>query len=185
MVAVLIDSITYNAYASVDTADDYINAAFGDNADSWRALSDDDTKARLLVTATRTLDRQKWKGTKTDADQALDWPRKETGITGVTNNTVPQDIVDASIEMAVALLGGSDLQNVQTTEQKVQSLKAGSVSLTYFRGADGVSHRFPQIIHELVAPYLAGASASLSSSSATGTGGKSVTNDDFGFTEGL
>lgn len=182
MVAILIGSTSYDSYASVDTADDYLNAA--SHGATWRALSDNDDKARYLVTATRLLDRQYWKGTKTSSSQALDWPRSNTGIDGVTDSVIPTDIINASIELALALLDGSEVQNEQTTEQKIQNLKAGSVSLTFFRGADGTPTRFPQIVQELLRDYLAGPGANLTSV-ATGVSGETISNDDYGYTEGI
>lgn len=182
MVQVLIDSMTYNSYATVETADDYLDAAF--HADAWRALTDSDKKAMALVTATRTLDRQRWKGEKTDEDQPLAWPRTGTGVEGVEDDVIPQNIIDACIEMALALVQGSDFQDVQNTSQKIQTMKAGSVSLTFFRGADGTPVRFPQIIQELLRDYLEGLSSSLGTSS-SGTDGKTISNNDYGYSNPL
>lgn len=175
-------------YASVETADTYLEAAY--HADNWRSL-DDDSKGRALITATRTLDRQIWLGSKTDEDQALDWPRKNTGVNGVVDNEIPIDIVNASIELALSITQGSNVQNVQSTESNIQSLRAGSAAITYFRGGSngGVATRFPQIVWELVKPYISGGmgsrSAALSPSQATGTSKTTVTDRDFGFTQGL
>lgn len=43
-----------NSYATVEAADDYLDMIYG--ADEWATLDDDD-KARLLITATKMIDR--------------------------------------------------------------------------------------------------------------------------------
>jgi hypothetical protein len=173
----------FEVYADVADADAYLDAALHGQAD-WDAL-DDDAKARALVTATRTLDRQAWRGEKTDPAQALAWPRTGTGVAGVEDNAVPQGVVDASIELALALAQGSEVQNEQNTGQKLQSIKAGSVALTYFRGADGVPVRFPLIVQELIRAYLAGAGLSIAMKATGVLGTPSASVDDFGHTEGI
>jgi len=156
----------YDSYADADDADSYLAASVHAGT-TWSGASAA-SKGQALVTATRILDRQKWGsayGTK-----ALRF--------------AVQDIIDASVEMALALLEGSDLQSEQSTAQKLQTIKAGSVSLTYFRGAEGSAHRFPTIVHELLRDYLAGADLGLAGV-ATGVSGISSTEDDFGHTRGL
>lgn len=156
---------TFVVYADLDVANAYFAGAI--HAANWSAATDT-TKSQALVTATRILDRQKWiaaYGTQT--------------LRGVV-----QAIQDASAEMALALVDGSDLQTEQTTGQKLQSIKAGSVSLSYFRGAEGRPHRFPVIVHELLRDYLAGADLSISMV-ATGVDAVSSTEDDFGHVEGI
>lgn len=175
-------------YAGVETADAYLDGAY--HADSWRNL-DDDAKGRALVTATRTLDRQNWLGDKTDDTQALDWPRMNTGIPGVVDNAIPLDIVNASIELALSLTQGSNVQNVQSGDSNIQNLRAGSASITYFRGGSngGAPTRFPQIVWELVKPYITGAAGAFSrvaaSTVATGTDKTTVTDNPFDFSQGL
>jgi len=174
---IAVDGIDYDVYATIEDADAYLGAAY--HADSWRALTDDDVKGMLLVTATRTLGRQTWLGSKTVSTQPLAWPRSETGVTGVTDTVVPEDIINASIELALAILDGSTVQDDQNTAQKIQTLKAGSVGLTYFREAEGKPLRFPLIVWELVKKYL-GSAIMIVGASSSGTDGVSVTDTDFG-----
>lgn len=174
----------YTVYANQETADAYLEAA--QHAATWRAsTTTDDDKARALVTATRLLDRQRWKGDKTDSSQAHAWPRSNTGVTGVVDNQIPEAVTNACIELALALLDGSDVQSEQTTEQKLQSIRAGSVSLTYFRGAEGPPRRFPLIVHELLRDYLAGAGVDTLGMKVTGASAESRTGQDFGIVRGL
>jgi hypothetical protein len=180
----------HEVYAGVDTADAYLNAAI--HGQSWFAL-EDNVKGQALVTATRTLDRQVWKGEVAESSplQALDWPRINTGVPGVVDNEIPEDIIAAAIELALSLSQGSGVQTEGNTSQKIQSLKAGSVAITYFGGVAVTSTtRFPQIIDELVQPYLlAGGAAGVNTVSAGGvafgTDGESMTHQDFGLIDGM
>ncbi len=174
----------YDTYATVQQADEYLAASV--TADSWRAITDADVKARYLVSATRLLDTQPWAGSKTDPDQPLAWPRSNTGVDGVEDDVVPADIVNASIELAAALVDNVDIATQQSTAQGIQSLRAGSAAITFFRGANGVPARFPNNIMELIRKYLEGySSLALGGVGTTGTGNKTVTENDFGYSEPL
>lgn len=179
--SVQIGSTSYASYASVEQADAYLAAAI--HATNWWTATDD-TKARALVSASRMLDRQDWLGDKTDPDQVLAWPRSNTGVDGVEDDVIPEPIVSAAIELALALVDGATVQTDANTSQKIQSISAGSVSISYFRGAEGVARRFPLIIHELVRDYLSG-SAGLAigtGSIAFGVDGESSLENDYGLT---
>ena len=169
--ATIVRDASYTVYADVGTADIYLEAAT--HAATWRAASDDD-KERALITATRILDRQLW----------------ATGYTTFADRAVVANIVDASCEMALALIDGSDLQNEQVSEQEIASMSAGAVSLSYFRSAGGAAYRFSVIITELLRGYLESSSDASSMAGvvgmiATGVGGSSSTEDDFGHTGGM
>lgn len=174
--------LEYDTYATVAQADDYLNASV--TATGWQALTSEDDKARYLVTATRTLDRQRWRGTKTDPAQPLEWPRTGTGVTGVEDDVVPQDIINASIELAAALVDDTASVTSQNNEQTIQSLKAGSAAITYFRGAGGEPTRFPFNIMELIGDYLAGTAGAVGVI-ASGTDGETVTSKDYGYSQSL
>lgn len=164
---VTIGSNQYDVYADISQADDYLAAST--DAATWNAETDDDVKGRALVTATRFLDRQSWAGDKTDDNQVLDWPRSDTGISGVVDDEIPDDIVNAAIEIASALLNGVDIVNYSTSDQKEKSLKAGSVAVEYFRQDEELAYPLPRAIYELISPYYGGASTILSGSSSSGT----------------
>lgn len=170
-----------NTLCELDPADNY--HALAQNT-TWMAYN---VSARegYLVRATRILNRQRWLGEKYDSAQALVWPRSGTGVDGVEDDAVPQAIQDACAELALMIGSGSyDVENDANQAQKLQSIKAGSVGLTYFRGAEGRPHRFPLIVNELLRDYLAGGDLSIGMT-ATGTDGVSSTEDDFGHAEGL
>jgi hypothetical protein len=162
---IIIDSFAFDSYRTVAQADAYFAGAF--HAANWEAATDLN-KAQALITATRLMDRQRWKA-------AYDTQAERLAV---------QKILDACCEIALALIDGGEIQTSQTTAQTLQTIKAGSVSLTYFRGAEGSAHRFPTIINELLRDYLAGSGLVVSGVS-TGTGGTSVTETDLGFTGGV
>lgn len=143
-----------NSYIDRADADTYFEDAI--HAAPWTASSND-TKEDALVTATRMLDRQEWVGTKTNPLQALDWPR--TGVTysdgtAVDPLTVPQFILDATCELALALIVNPSIQSSTNSGSNVKRLKAGSAEIEYFNSTSGAG-RFPTIVAELVNPYLA------------------------------
>lgn len=165
MESVTLGSQGYDVYANVSTADLYLNAA--SHADSWREEIDQDVKARYLVTATRLLDRQTW---KTEYNtQALRF--------------VEQNIIDASIELALTMYDGSDVQERQNMAALFRSISAGSVSITNFRGVETAT-RFPQIVQELLKDYLGGSGTGYFSI-ATGVDGEATFPIDLGFNRGI
>lgn len=166
METISISGTDYDSYRTVANADSYLAAALHAGTD-WSGATTT-TKGQALVTATRILDRQKW----------------TTAYDAQAERYAVQDILDACCEMALALVQGSELQTEANAAQKLQSIKAGSVQLTYFRGAEGRPERFPQIVYELLRDYLAGADLTVSPQ-ATGVGGTSSTADDFGHSEGF
>lgn len=153
---VSISGTDYYVYADIAMADEYLAA--DPNTTNWDAAADDPAKAQWLVQATRILDRQRWPGTKYEAEQELAWPRTGTGISGVEEDITPLAIRHAAIELALALSNGYDAANNQTTDANIKSLKAGSVAIEYFLGAGGTPLRFPLPVWELIKPYLTGSS---------------------------
>lgn len=163
---VTIGSTTYLTYATVAQADKYLEADFG--ASVWRAPASADNKARALVTATRVLDRMDWLGDRAEDDQQLAWPRINTGVSSVIDDEVPQAVIDASIELANAILIGADVANNPTTSSGIKSQKAGSVAIEYFRDFDVVPGRLPLPAMELIG-YLLGGDGSVGGAFAFGT----------------
>lgn len=179
---VTVDSQAYPAYADLDDADAYLAPSL--HAAGWVAATEE-RRAQALVTMTRILDRQSWLGQPTDEAQELAWPRTGTGVAGVEDDEVPEDIARATIEGALALLDGSDMQTA-VGSPVLQSIRAGSVALTYYIGAgsDTTAQRFPLVVQELVRRYLSGYGPGRSGMS-SGTDGCSVTDRNFGFGGGL
>lgn len=134
-----VGSEEYTVYADDEIADAYLGASI--HAANWSAATLL-TKGQALVTATRTLDRQVWR------DEYNTFELREA---------VPA-IVAASIEMALALVDGTDVQNADTNTERVRSMSAGSVNISYFFSSVATT-RFPRIVQELLLPYIGGSGA--------------------------
>ena len=180
---VQIGTYFYDTYADIPSADEYLEAA-SDGA-AWRALTDEDTKARYLVSATRVLNALNWKGELVDPAQPLAWPR--SGITDVDPTGVPQPIFDASIVLANEIANGIDIVNMTSTKEAQQKrLKAGSVEIEYFKasGLGGRQFPLPKPAWLLISPFLAGQGAA-QGARACGTAGLSQTTPGYGHVDPL
>lgn len=158
----------YEVFASLPTADIYLAAE--PNADLWRE-ADQEANGRADISATRILNRMRWAGEKTDADQALAFPRINTGVDGADEFTIPQAIIDGSIELANAIRNGYDAANLASTASGVRRQKAGSVEIEYFASVSVDGLRLPLPVMELIGPYLAGEGALLGLAQAFGADG--------------
>lgn len=190
MPSIDINGQAYESYATLEEADTYFAAAI--HAANWSAASTA-TKQQALITATRMFDRTCWLGDPTDTgSQALAWPR--TGISDVDSLTIPENVINGFYELALSLVDGSTVQTNSTPgAQDKQIIKAGSVMIQYFRGAESLNaqqDRFPLPVMEYIGSYLCGADFQLvgvatGSSSGTDNNDTSVTGDNYGYNEGI
>lgn len=184
MATVTIGSNTYTVYQDVSEADDYFNGS--SDFDTWDAFTTDE-KARSLVSSTRLIDRQSWQGEKESDAQELEFPR--TGVQDCSGNDVDAattlaKIEEASLLLALNIADGGNVQTSSSTEDLTQTLKAGSVQITKFRGETDSGSRFPVDVMELVGCYFSGISGSgIAGSLSYGTCGEAF-DDDFGFSGG-
>lgn len=174
MASISIGGVNYVSYATVAQADKYLAAEF--SASAWREAEDDD-RARSLVTASRLLDRQPWTGEREDADQTTAWPR--TGVNGVEDGDIPQQVVDATIVLANMLLEGADTVTNPSTASNVKSLKAGSVAQEFFRPDPKQAGRLPLPVWELLAGLLGSSSSGIACTLSYGVDGCSTADDDY------
>lgn len=153
-----------NSYLTVVEANAYFESRLPLSPTEW---DDVDSKDILLVMATRVLDkiltpykslitlngqnyyrvRPAWTGIAATAVQRLCWPR--TGMFDQNNNVIasnviPQDLKDATAELAGQLGNGDRTLDNDVIVQGIKSLKAGSVALTF---GDGLT---PQVIPDAV-----------------------------------
>jgi hypothetical protein len=176
MAEVTIGSETYFVYADVPDADAYLEASVGEAADAWRN-ADEVSKARALVSGTRAIDAQAWKGEKTDAGQEGAFPR--TGLTypdgsAVPSDEVPPEVVNASIELASMLNAGLPIYPAEARQTVARRLKAGSVEIENFRQF-GFLAIFPSAVMRLLGFWLAGAGGTgFGGSESFGTCGRSA-----------
>lgn len=117
-----------NSYLTRAAADSY----FADRlySSNWTGASDAD-KDLALVTATRRIDQENFRGAKVTTTQALKWPRYDTydadGIT-YASAAIPQPVKDAACEMALELLGSNTL--AQSKLVNFAHIKIGSLDIT-------------------------------------------------------
>ena len=90
------------------------------------------TPSALLTLSLDWVEVQPFKGAKTDGAQVLQWPRTGVYIDGVLidSDTVPQEVKDLQIRMAVDIDAGSDPNGV-TAQAVKQETVVGAVSVTY------------------------------------------------------
>lgn len=89
-----------NSYVTVAGADAYFDERLGSAA--WGAATSDE-KARAVIMATRRLEILRYAGSKTDTDQALQWPRY--GVLDVNgllydSDAIPEAVKRATYELA-------------------------------------------------------------------------------------
>lgn len=169
---------TYKVLADVDFADEYLAA--DPNAAAW-AAGEALQKAQWLVQATRIFGRQSWRGMQLDE---LAFPR--SGLDGVSPDTIPLAMQQATAELASALAGGYDAANQSSTATGIKRQKAGTVEIEYFfatgPAGDGSGLRFPLPIWELVAAFLSsGGSITIGGAISSGTDAPSAFEHDFNF----
>ena len=71
------------------------------NTSAWDDTTDDGEKDKALIMSTRIIDRLNYLGCKAVEAQELQFPRG-------ADTVVPQDVMDATAEIALALLDGVD-----------------------------------------------------------------------------
>ena len=126
-------STTANAYATVAQVDQYNEDHDGNT--TYSVLSDT-LKEKAIRLATQYLDNwygSRWKGTRTNDTQALDWPRAyvvDSDGYGIDADDMPQRLKDACAEAAVISGAGTELLpdlsddgNVKRTKVKVDVIE--------------------------------------------------------------
>lgn len=162
-----------NSYVDVATANAYFDGhQFGA---TWRALevSDQDQQARLLITATRILNRRRYRGALSSNTQKLEWPRAYVPmpydpdvqlppgtlplLLGYYDpTTIPTPVIEATCELALELLGaGADNPFGADDTINVRSDKTGPLETTYADLNNRVFdiERYPEVMSR-IAPLL-------------------------------
>lgn len=173
MAEIIINATSYDAYVTVDEADAYLEGDF--TATAWRAETDEDAKARAIVSASRYLDRLSWVGEKATPDQPLAWPR--SGIDGIDDYEIPQQVLDACCLLAKYIHEGQPIETSQTTQSNVRRIKAGSVEQEFFYPFT-LGTKMPMPVQDLLAGLLAGGSI-VAGSRSYGTDGCPVSDDSY------
>jgi hypothetical protein len=152
--AALADS---ESYCTVAFADQYHDARANT---AWAALATAQKEAylRRATEAMLALYRERWKGVRATATQALDWPRLDVVVDTYARaaDEVPQEVQKACAILALKAIAG-DLDPDPT--QAVQSKKVGPVEVSYFAPAQALS--LHKSVSNLLSPFLTGAGMSI------------------------
>ena len=139
-----------NAYASVADGDAYHAGHLYGTA--W-AEANTAQKEKALIWASRLLDENvAWHGRRAQRDQGLAWPR--TGVRdrdgyGIASDTVPAAVVDATAELARALLAADRTAEPATKGYARITVGALALEVDKTDRADVV----PNTVARMVAPY--------------------------------
>jgi hypothetical protein len=140
-----------NSYATVDEADTYFENRL--DVAAWIEATTSQ-KEQALITATATIDEQKWGGYAVSASQALAHPRAldyfdpKMGRTLSTSSTSVADrVINGTLELAYHLLNNDGL--LDSTGQ-VTDITVGKISLTSIR----TSSIFPKAVLLFIQPLL-------------------------------
>ena len=141
MVAIVVGT---NSWITLDDSNTYMDASV--NFDDWDLLTDDQ-KMRSLISAFRILSRANWNVDKF--------------ILGNTD-PVPTPLINAQVEYGFILSQDASIASAATGDPAagIKKIKAGPVEQENFQGNKNAkiasSRRFPNVVHELVQPYLGG-----------------------------
>lgn len=96
-----------------------------------RGVTLDADPSVLLINAMDYLETQRFKGTKTASDQALQWPRTGVYIDGVLidSDTVPQEVKDAQAIISMSIDAGYN--PLATYGPDVKSEKVDVIEIVY------------------------------------------------------
>jgi len=142
---------TAESYISEADATTY-HAAYGASA-TWAAATADQREAALRV-ATRYLDLHyagRWRGTRTNEDQALAWPRSgvyDDDSIEVDDDVIPANLERACAEVALRVLTGDDLLGVitETGDVTSESVTVGPISESKtYAGTKSHAYQYPMI----------------------------------------
>lgn len=171
-----VGSATANSYVTLAEAETAMEARL--NADAWTAATTD-LKNRALVEAQAELQSLDWVGTRTDAVQALAWPREyaidpdapsDADLDTLPDPTfdddeIPVRVKQAQIELAFQFIkaGTTDLAMASGSDGILRK-KVGPLETEYAgpgqRATRGLS-RFPRVI-ALIAPLLSSGAGGIS-----------------------
>lgn len=163
---ITISAVAYPVYGftsdPVADADSYFAARLG--ATDWTGATTL-VKQQGLITAAREFNVKHWDGTKTVSSQSLEFPRDDLELDGVAlaDNLVPERIVLGEFEYALKLIATPTLVDSSGTGSNIRRAKAGSAEVEYFRPTIGTASDLPlpQLVFDLVSPFLAGADSAL------------------------
>jgi hypothetical protein len=171
-------ALTINVNSFV--TDDEANAYFADRINSATWFSDDVTEqSAALVSASGILNRLDWAGTANPTSAyPMAFPRDVIYFdfmygqniqllddrTTTSGGTIPQEIKDATCELALYLLNNaSGLEAPRSAEYPLSALTVGSITLQYNTNINNKSKSYisiPEVVYSLIKKYLVNSSIS-------------------------
>ncbi|MDF2884738.1 MAG: hypothetical protein K0R54_5308 [Clostridiaceae bacterium] len=167
----VIITVGQNSYVNITDAQTYFDSRLF--ADTWTNAIEDD-KVKALIMASKKIDRQPLRGKKIDINQIMEFPRmlysyepRHYGIYNMNVNTkqynygpgwyiqesVPQEVLDATCEEALALLQYGNSKRIALQKQGVTAFNLSGMS----ESLKGDTIRFlSQEAKELLTEFLAG-----------------------------
>ena len=145
------------SYASVAAAD---TRCISLGLAAWAALTEADKEIALRrATLFMSTYRTRWAGRRVHQQQALDWPRYNVAVDGfvLPSTSVPIDVVNACIDLAVRAGSGEDLlPDLDTGSNAIKKDKTGPLETEYFQNTTDARERFVAV-DALLAPYFGSA----------------------------
>lgn len=146
-----------NSYVDVSMADAYF--ATRPYATAWTSITGPtmaDTKAALVVEATRRIDERPFHGLRQSSTQALAWPRLAVFDveTGALVEGYPRDLLTATYELALALaVANTDTTQVNKLAQFKSLRLPGGLSLE-LRDGFAALDQWPPRVERLLSRFI-------------------------------
>ena len=139
---VTINTEEYDVYATVSDANNYFAVTYGNE---WSDIAAT-TKPKLLISATKYIDRQNWQGEKVDKEQSLQFPR-------IINDEQTDEnlLMEACCEIAMSFYNNDT--SVSLSMPNVQNVKLGDSSISFNEGAN-IKTEEGSIIDNFLGNYL-------------------------------
>ncbi len=160
---------TVEVYGGLDACDAYLFTSSSDAAAAYLALAEDsDDRKRRLADATRYIERQRWKGTRSGAGgTTLAFPR--TDLTEADGETTASDgyqlarVAQAVFELAALIAEDPSALSEADQSSNIKRMKAGSAELELFGPTSvraGTAATLPTVVQSLLGMWLLGAGLS-------------------------
>lgn len=165
-------------YAGLAKVDAYLNSSSSKGAKAYRALpAGGDDRKRLIIDATRFVDRHRWQGVANGADgTTLAFPRDGLTLDGdVAADADQLALVEQAVcELVAVFAASSSAYSAADTSSNIKALGAGKARVEFWgptRTKDGTASKLPTVADELIGRWLAsgaaGAKLSLGGSSSS------------------
>lgn len=142
MKTITINEKEYPVYATIEDADEYFDAMFNSN---WANIAEEE-KAKLLVSATRKIDRGSWKGVKKEENQDLQFPRLILG-----KETDEEILTMACCEEALAIYTSGNVTGANT--QGIKSMKVQDTQIEFLDNREEKMYQ-SDAAYDLLKPYM-------------------------------